>query len=137
MWYNAAMTKSLKDRIADGIARRLAGDEAGFFRVDDEIQADPALRCEPAAEKFHALRIAACGAALVLAAGCTPDSEPPPNCVYAGPPEDAVSRQAPPAPAAPRPSPRPESAPAPADGGPRSSRNDKVPGPVPPPPAER
>ena len=120
------MNRELKDRIADGIARRLAGDEAGFFRVDDEIQADPALRNEPAAVKFHALRIAACGAALVLAAGCTDGSEPSPVCVYAGPPEDAVTRQVPPAPPTPprpTPAPRPGSVPAPA--------------PVPPPSAER
>lgn len=121
------MNKTLRDRIADGIARRLAGDEAGFIRVDDEIQADPLLRDEPAARKFHALRVAACGAALVLAAGCTGDSEPSPACVYAGPPEDAVSRQMPPPPAAPRPSPRPSPAP----------RPGPVPAPVPPPPAER
>ena len=116
------MNKTLRDRISDGVARRLAGDEAGFIRVDDEIQADPLLRDEPAARKFHALRVAACGAALVLAAGCTGDREPPPNCVYAGPPEDAVSRQVPPPPlpppSAPRPSPDPRA-------------------PQPPPPAER
>ena len=125
------MNKKLRDRIADGIARRLAGDEAGFFRIDDEIQADPALRCEPAAVKFHALRVAACGAALVLAAGCTDGLEPSPVCVYAGPPEDAVSRQAPPPPAAPRPAPTPRPAPAPRPG------SVPAPAPVPPPSAER
>ena len=123
------MNKTLRDRISDGVARRLAGDEAGFIRVDDEIQADPLLRDEPAARKFHALRVAACGAALVLAAGCTGDSEPSPACVYAGPPEDAVSRQVPPPPVAPRPSPAPRPAPAPRPG--------PVPARAPQPPSER
>lgn len=86
---------ALKEKIAHGVALRLSGDEAGFIRVDDEIQSDPVMRSKPAALKYHALRLAACGAALVLA-GCSEDVFSSPKSVYAGPPPTPASKQAPP-----------------------------------------
>lgn len=97
---------TVEEKIAHGLALRIAGDETGFIRVDDEIQADPVARREPAACRYHALRLAACGAALVLA-GCG-SVEPRPGHVYAGPPAKPVARQPV---QAPRPPPSPQQPP--------------------------
>lgn len=73
-----------------GLCRRLQGDEAEFIRIDDELAENPVAEKSKTWTKYHALRMAACGTLLVLAAGTTGCSEElvgRPECVYAGPPE--------------------------------------------------
>lgn len=131
-----------------GLCRRLQGDEAEFIRIDDELAGNPAVERSKTWSKYHALRVAACGTLLVLAAGtagCSEDLGARPECVYAGPPvtprqqqvvpkdvyagPEMMEREKVPVPA-PQPTPV-KPPPKPVYGGPRQMGA----GPVPPPPA--
>lgn len=95
-----------------GIEARIAGDEETFLRIDRELQADAGLASTSVARRYHALAVAACGAALMLAStGCGSVQPQPPMDVYAGPPEvPAVvvpPRQQPPTPRPVQPRPMP------------------------------
>ena len=69
-----------------GTCLHLLGDDAAFMRIDDELSQSPTARTLPAWPKFHALRAAACGGALLLA-GVLCDIQAEPILVhdYGGP----------------------------------------------------
>ncbi|MBQ3340883.1 MAG: hypothetical protein IJG84_03225 [Kiritimatiellae bacterium] len=73
-----------------GTCLHLLGDDESFMRIDDELSKSPTAQTLPAWPKFHALRAAACGGALLLAGVlCDLQAAEVPQMLYAGPPIDA------------------------------------------------
>ncbi|MBR2839199.1 MAG: hypothetical protein IKE55_10475 [Kiritimatiellae bacterium] len=50
-----------------GTCLHLLGDDEAFMRIDDELSQSPTAKSLPAWPMYHALRVAACGGALLLA----------------------------------------------------------------------
>lgn len=50
-----------------GTCLHLLGEDEEFFRIDDELSRSPTAKVLPAWPMYHALRVAACGGALLLA----------------------------------------------------------------------
>ncbi|MBO7684493.1 MAG: hypothetical protein J6T51_07200 [Kiritimatiellae bacterium] len=72
-----------------GTCLHLLGDDEAFMRIDDELSRSPTARTLPAWPKFHALRAAACGGALLLAGVlCDLQAADASHELYAGPPID-------------------------------------------------
>ena len=72
-----------------GTCRHLLGDNEAFCRIDDELSRSPSARALPSWPRFHALRVAAAGGALILA-GALADlrAEKYDVTLYGGPPFD-------------------------------------------------
>ena len=72
-----------------GTCLHLLGDDEAFMRIDDELSKSPTAQTLPAWPKFHALRAAACGGALLLAGVlCDLQAAEVSRTLYAGPPID-------------------------------------------------
>ncbi len=52
-----------------GTCRRLLGDMAAFIKIDDEVSKSPSAEGNVKWRKYHAFRVAACGAAMLIATG--------------------------------------------------------------------
>jgi len=72
-----------------GTCRHLLGDDEAFCRIDDELSRSASARALPSWPRFHALRVAAAGGALILA-GALADlrAETFDVALYGGPPFD-------------------------------------------------
>ena len=72
-----------------GTCRHLLGDNEAFCRIDDELSRSASARALPSWPRFHALRVAAAGGALILA-GTLADlrAEKFEVALYGGPPFD-------------------------------------------------
>lgn len=63
----ALMPEDAEAKMLLGTCRHLLGDDEAFCRIDDELSGSPSARALPSWPRFHALRVAAAGGALILA----------------------------------------------------------------------
>lgn len=75
--YLKTSPKDNKAKLLYGTCCRLTGDQRTFIRIDDEVGKDETFKQTSIYRKYHALRLAACAAALVFATL-------PPTSAYAG-----------------------------------------------------
>ncbi|MBR4616379.1 MAG: hypothetical protein IKO55_12290, partial [Kiritimatiellae bacterium] len=61
--------ENIELKILLGTCCRLLGDMDMFVKIDDEIASHPNAARNVKWQKYHALRVAACGAALIIATG--------------------------------------------------------------------
>ena len=71
-----------------GACLHVLGDDDAFVRIDDELSRSSTARRLPAWPKFHALRAAACGGALLLAGVIGDAQAEVSHTLYGGPPID-------------------------------------------------
>ena len=63
----ALLPEDAEAKMLLGTCRHLLGDDEAFCRIDDELSTSPSARAWPSWPRFHALRVAAAGGALILA----------------------------------------------------------------------
>ena len=79
--------ENIELKLLFGTCCRLLGDMDTFVKIDDEISRRPNAASNVRWQKYHALRIAACGAVLLLATGVAPMAEARSAVLYGIAPE--------------------------------------------------